>query len=231
MPSLLPALVFAALPLRVLVPRAASPATANPLLWYVTRAAAVSAYVTLTLTVALGISRSLARVARLRVSWVLDESHQYLALLTAAFIVLHLLSLVFDPLIPFSVLDVLLPLSQPYRPIPVDLGVLALYALAIVLLSSWLRRWLAYARWRALHYVSFVAFVLVTTHGLLAGSDAGQTWMRLVYVAASLGIGGLVVMRLLAPAAPGTPPGAPAPSRGAASTRDDAPRPPTRPLA
>ena len=230
MHSLLPALVFAALHAHALAPRAASPATANPLRWYVTRAAAVSAYVTLTLTVALGISRSLARVARLRMSWVLDETHQYLALLTAAFIALHLLALIFDPLIPFSLLDVLLPLSQPYRPIPVDLGVLALYSMAIVLLSSWLRRWLSYARWRALHYVSFVAFVLVTAHGLLAGSDAGQAWMRLVYVAASLAIGGLVVIRLLAPAAPGTSPGAPAPSRGAVAPRDDAPRPPTRSL-
>ena len=176
---------------------ATSAATVNPLLWYVTRAAAVSAYITLTATVVLGIIRSLTRVGRIRVTWMLDEAHQVLALLTAAFVTLHLLSLMFDPLIPFSLLNVLLPIAEPYRPLAVDLGVLALYGLAIVLVSSWLRRSISHARWRALHYTSFAVFLLVTLHGILAGSDAGQPWMRLVYVGAGGAAGLLVLMRLL----------------------------------
>ncbi|HEY7833707.1 MAG TPA: ferric reductase-like transmembrane domain-containing protein [Ktedonobacterales bacterium] len=197
----------------------ASATTANPLLWYVTRAAAVSAYITLSCTAALGIWRSLGRVTRRRVSWLLDEAHQYLALLTAAFILLHLLALVFDPLIPFAPLNLLVPLGEPYRPFAVDLGVLTLYALVIVLVSSWLRRSLSFASWRALHYVSFVAFVLVTLHGLLAGSDAGQPWMRLVYIGASLAVGLLVIMRLMTPTPHPAGPRLPAARRGAASAR------------
>ena len=176
--------------------------TVNPLLWYVTRAAAVSAYVTLTATVLLGIWRSLARVARIRTPWTLDEAHQFLAVLTAGFVALHLIALVFDPLIPFSLLNLLLPIAEPYRWFAVDLGVLSLYALVVVLLSSWLRRYIAHARWRTLHYTGFVAFCLITLHGLLAGSDAGQAWMRLVYLGASVGVGALVVFRLLSPSQP-----------------------------
>jgi sulfoxide reductase heme-binding subunit YedZ len=171
--------------------------TANPLLWYVTRAAAVSAYVTLTATAALGIIRSLARAERVRVTWMLDEAHQVLALLTAAFVALHLLALVFDPLIPFSLLNLLLPIAEPYRPFAVDLGVLALYGLVIVLASSWLRRLISHARWRALHYTSFVVFALVTFHGILAGSDAGAAWMRLLYLAGSGAVTLLALARLL----------------------------------
>lgn len=176
---------------------AATTTTANPLLWYVTRAAAVSAYITLTATVILGLARSLARVGRLRntrILWILDEAHPYLALLTTAFIALHLLALLFDPLIPFAPLNLLLPIAEPYRPFAVDLGVLSLYAMAVVLLSSWLRRYITHARWRALHYTSFVAFALVSLHGILAGSDAGATWMRLVYLA---GIGIVMALTLL----------------------------------
>jgi methionine sulfoxide reductase heme-binding subunit len=176
---------------------AATSATANPFLWYVTRAAATSAYITLSVTVIIGLFRSLARVSRLRNSralWLLDELHPYLAVLTLALVVFHLLSLIFDPLIPFSVLNLLLPFDQPYRPLAVDLGVLALYGLAVVWLSSWARRRIADASWRALHYTSFIAFVLVTLHGIFAGSDSGEPWMLAFY----LGISGVVTLLILA---------------------------------
>jgi methionine sulfoxide reductase heme-binding subunit len=176
---------LAGAPLALAAASAHSAAAANPLLWYVTRAAAVSSYVVLSLTVMLGMVRSLTRVGRMRVSWLLDETHQFLALLTVALVALHLLSLVFDPLVPFTPLNLLLPVAEPYRPFAVDLGVLALYALGIVALSSWLRRYIAYASWRTLHAVSFVAFFLVTLHGVFAGSDAGAPWMRLIYLAAT----------------------------------------------
>ena len=171
--------------------------TANPFLWYVTRAAGISGYVTLSATVILGLFRSLARVSRLRNTralWLLDELHPYLAVLTLALVVFHLLSLVFDPLIPFSLLNLLLPFDQPYRPLAVDLGVLALYALAVVWLSSWARRRIKYASWRALHYTSFIAFALVTFHGIFAGSDSAEPWMRLVY----FGVSGVVTLLTLA---------------------------------
>ena len=176
---------------------AATSATANPFLWYVTRAAATSAYITLSVTVIIGLFRSLARVSRLRNTralWLLDELHPYLAVLTLALVVFHLLSLVFDPLIPFSLFNLLLPFDQPYRPLPVDLGVLALYGLVAVWLSSWVKRRIAYASWRTLHYTSFAAFVLVTIHGILAGSDSGEPWMRVLY----LGVSGVVALLILA---------------------------------
>src|SRR5260370_9150800 len=118
--------------------------TVNPLLWYVTRAAAVSAYVTLTATVLLGIWRSLARVARIRTPWTLDEAHQFLAALTAGFVALHLMALLFDPLIPFSLLNLLLPVAEPYPRFAVDLAGLSLYPLVVVLLTPGLGRYTAH---------------------------------------------------------------------------------------
>ena len=171
----------------------------NPTLWYVTRAAAVSSYVLLTLTVALGILRTLARDLRVRVSWALDELHQFLALLAGAFVALHLIALLFDPVVPFGLINLLLPIAEPYQPFAVDLGVLGFYALLIVLISSWLRRRMAYRVWRVLHYTSFVVFFLVTLHGLLAGSDAAEPWMRALYIGSAAAVVFLVVMRLLAP--------------------------------
>ncbi|HEV2237237.1 MAG TPA: ferric reductase-like transmembrane domain-containing protein [Ktedonobacterales bacterium] len=182
-------------------------ATANPTLWYVTRASAVSAYVLLSASVVLG----LMRTTRRQVPWWLDEAHRYLALLVAGFVVLHLLSLAFDPLIPFAPLSLLLPVAEPYRPFASALGVLGLYCLVAVAVSSWLRRYIAHATWRTLHYGSFAVFVLVTAHGLLAGSDSGEAWMRLVYLGAAILVALLTIRRLAQ--APATAPARPARAR------------------
>ena len=184
---------------RVLALAAVSPSTANPTMWYATRAAATSAYVTLSLTVLLGIVRSVARVARVRKTWLLEETHRYVANATVAFVAVHLTTLLLDPLIPFTPLNLLLPANEPYRPFAVAVGILAMYTLLLVIASSWLRGHISYAFWRSLHYGSFVAFWLVTLHGLLAGSDAGTSWMRLLYLGAALLVCGGMLVRLLWP--------------------------------
>jgi methionine sulfoxide reductase heme-binding subunit len=175
----------------------AAAAAPSPLLWYFTRTTAVAAYVTLTGAAMLGMLRGVARGSGERLSWVVDELHQVLATVFAALVVLHLLSLIYDPFLPFSVTNILLPVGEPYRPLPVDLGVLALYTLVVVLGSTWIRRTIPYRFWRVVHYASFATFVLVTLHGLLAGSDSGEPWMRAVYAGASVAVGFLAVMRFL----------------------------------
>jgi predicted ferric reductase len=169
----------------------------DPSLWFVTRGAAIAAYALLAVSVALGLVRSLARVLAVRASWVLDELHAYTALLAAAFLALHLVSLVLDPAVPFPVVTLLLPFGEPYRAFASVLGVYALYAFAAVLLSSWLRRRLTYRFWRGLHYASYAAFALATLHGVLAGADTTQPWMRAVYEGATAAVVFLFAVRLL----------------------------------
>lgn len=180
---------------------AAQALAGDPTLWYATRAAAISAYLLLSLTVVLGLLRSTLRISRSGGSgsiWFLDEAHQFTALLAAGFVLLHLATLVLDPVVPFSLTNLLVPVGEPYQPLATTLGVFTLYTLAIVLLSSWFRGSLSYGFWRALHGVSFAAFALVTLHGLLDGTDSGQAWMRLVYLGVSALVLLLIVARMLA---------------------------------
>ncbi len=171
-------------------------ATVSPTLWYLTRALAVGAYVALTVSVLLGAIRSIARQSREGVSWMVDELHQFIATLAGVLVMGHLLTLLLDPFLPFSVSNLLLPLNEPYRPFAVVLGVFALYTMVALLLTSWFRTVMPYSLWRLLHYLSFVAFALVTAHGLLAGSDAGELWMRAIYAFSLGAFGFLTLMRL-----------------------------------
>lgn len=167
---------------------------------HLTRAAAVTSYIALTLAVALGMLRGISSQRGWRATWLLDDVHQFVALLAVALVVPHLAALALDPLLPFAPVMLLLPFGDPARPVAHALGALALYTLIVVSLSSWLRRLLPRPFWLRLHALSFLAFLASTLHGLLAGNDSAHPWMRAVYIACSATVALLVFTRLLIPA-------------------------------
>jgi predicted ferric reductase len=184
-------------------------ATPSPVLWYLTRTMGVSAYVALSFSVILGMLRVVARKSSERISWVVDELHQFVATLAGLLVVGHLVALLLDPFMPFSLINLLLPVNEPYSPTAVAFGIFAFYSMVLLLLSSWLRKRMAYALWRFIHYVSFFAFVMVTLHGWIAGSDSGEPWMRAIYAGASSVVVFLTLVRFFV----GAPSGAAASSR------------------
>ena len=168
---------------------------ASPVLWYLTRTMGVSAYIALAISVMLGMLRTIARKSSERISWIVDELHQFVATLAGLLVVGHLLALKFDTFMPFSLINLLLPVNEPYMPTAVAFGVFGFYAMVLLLLSSWLRRRLRYSWWRGIHYVSFIAFGLVTLHGWFAGSDSGEPWMRAIYAFSTSAVVFLIVVR------------------------------------
>lgn len=165
--------------------------------WYVSRSAGVSAYVALLLSVVWGLVLSTG-VAD---SWIARgrsvEMHKWISAVALALILAHTLALVGDPYVRFDLLDVLLPFASAYRRVAVAFGVLSAYGTAVVFGSFWLRRHVGQRTWRVVHVLAFPTFGLVTLHGMLAGSDSGSAWMRLVYLASTGLVLWLVVYRLV----------------------------------
>lgn len=171
-------------------------AATSPDLWYLTRTTAVAAYVALTLSVVFGLLRTIARTSAEQLSWVVDELHAFIATLAGVFVVGHLLTIKLDTFVIFSLRDVFVPGDGPYRPVAVNIGIFALYVMALTLFSSWIRRFIPYRFWRAIHYLSFLTFALVTLHGWLAGSDTNEPWQRALYVGAAAAVAFLTAVRL-----------------------------------
>ena len=72
---------------------------------------------------------------------------------------------------PFGFAEMLVPFASPYRPLWVGVGQVALYLVAIVTASFYVRRRIGQRTWRLLHYVTFLAFAFTTAHGILSGTD------------------------------------------------------------
>jgi methionine sulfoxide reductase heme-binding subunit len=164
--------------------------------WYAARAAGVVAYALLTSGVLLGVL--LAGRARLRrwPAFAVTDVHRFVALLTGAFVAFHVCTVLLDGYIHFSLAQVFLPGTSSYRPFWVALGTVALELLAAVAVSNLARRRLGHARWRRIHYLTFVVWAAATAHGIGAGTDAGAEWLRLLYVVSVGGVAAAAAWRV-----------------------------------
>jgi predicted ferric reductase len=156
--------------------------------WYVARAGGIVSWALLAASVVWGLAiSSKATAGRVRPNWMLDM-HRFLGGLAMIFLGVHVGGLVLDTYTHFGPTDILVPMASSWRPSAVAWGVVGLYLLAAVELTSLARKHLSKKLWRATHTLAFPLFATSTVHSLTAGSDAanpifrGATWGTVVLV-------------------------------------------------
>ncbi|HZP58523.1 MAG TPA: ferric reductase-like transmembrane domain-containing protein [Dehalococcoidia bacterium] len=172
-------------------------------LWFLTRAAGITAYLLLFASVALGISIRTRISDRVAHRSAVFDLHQTTTLLALAVALLHVLTLLGDTFIGFGPLQLAVPFRSAYRPLQVAAGIFSMYLLAIIVGSFYARRFIGYRAWRALHYLTFGLFLLVLVHGVTAGSDTQAAWARWMYALTGAAVVALVVRRVQPRGAPG----------------------------
>lgn len=164
--------------------------------WFITRGTGSVALVLLTLSVALGV----ADVRRSRIRdlprFVLDALHRNSALLAVAFLIVHIVTTLLDGFAPIGLLDVVIPLHSAYRPVWLGLGAVAFDLLAAVTVTSLVRHWFGYRRWRAVHWLAYACWPLALIHGYGTGSDARTHWMLVLSGACVAAVLAAVVLRV-----------------------------------
>ena len=102
--------------------------------------------------------------------------HQDLASAGLGLAAVHGMLLGLDKTVPFTLAQIAVPGMAPHAPAWVAVGQVAFYLMAIVIGSFYLRRRIGQRTWRTLHYVTFLAFLGATVHGVMAGTDSGRSW-------------------------------------------------------
>ena len=87
------------------------------------------------------------------------------------FVGVHVAATMLDTYVSFGPAQTLLPFASGWHPVAVAWGIVALYLLLAVELTSLARSHLPLRIWRRFHYVSFAVFVFSTVHLLTAGTD------------------------------------------------------------
>lgn len=165
--------------------------------WLLSRATGLLAYVALSIDVIVGLLVSTRSADRFIPRGALVDIHGWLSPLALALVVAHGGVLLADNYVRFDLIDLVVPFASSRWTIAVGVGVLAAYLALVVHLSFGLRKRIGTATWRRLHYLSFVAFVLVTIHAIAAGTDRATGWFVAIYVAILLVVASLVAVRVL----------------------------------
>jgi len=122
--------------------------------------------------------------------------HQFVSVLSLAFMAVHGGALLFDGFLRFGPLALLVPFAAPYRPFWVGLGVIAAWSAAAVTASFWFRKRIGQRNWRRLHYASFGAYVLALGHGVFSGTDTSLPLVAGMYVISFAAVAGLLTYRI-----------------------------------
>lgn len=163
--------------------------------WLVSRASGTVALVLISLSVLMGLAMAARALRRPGLKRTVARLHEHVALTALAAIALHGLSLLGDHWLRPGLRGIAIPFAASYRPHFTGAGIIAGYLAVLVGPSFYVRRRLGGARWRKLHRLSVVVWLLSVIHTLGAGSDASTLWLRCLVLVPVAPIAYLLIIR------------------------------------
>lgn len=124
---------------------------------------------------------------RLRPVWWVDL-HRGLGAYALIFTGFHLLT-AYGAGLSYRIIDFVVPGVSHQATLAVTLGVLAFYAMAITVFTTWPKRLFRRSIWHVIHLLSLPAAVAIAVHGWQMGTDARSGW----YVVLMVVLTGLVM--------------------------------------
>ncbi len=165
--------------------------------WYAARASGLVAWSLVTVAIICGLALATRLVRRRGVpAWLLDL-HTFLGTLTVVFVAVHLLALVADNYVTFGWRELFVPFASRWRPVAVAWGICAMYLLAAIQVTSWMRSHLPRKLWHRVHLTSIPMFVMATVHGFTSGADRTNLVVQWAALSAGLLVVFLLVFRVL----------------------------------
>ena len=150
--------------------------------WHLARTAGLVAWVLITASVLWGLLLSTRVLGRRPTRPWLLGLHRYLSALAIGATAVHLVALLADSYVQFRVVDLVVPMASAWRPGAVAWGIVTLYLIVLIEITSLIDDRIPRGVWRSIHLTSFAAFAFGTVHGLQAGTDATNALVRIVMV-------------------------------------------------
>jgi predicted ferric reductase len=167
--------------------------------WYAARASGVVAWALILLTIVWGMLLATRVLGRTPAPAWLLSLHRFLAALSLVFVGVHVGALLLDSYTSFGPADVLVPFASTWHPLAVAWGIVGMYLLVAIEITSLLRHRLSHKVWHAIHLCSYALFGMVTIHFATAGTDVRtmltSTAAVLIATAAAFGSAALSLWR------------------------------------
>ena len=149
--------------------------------WYVTRAAGLTGYFLLWLSMIWGFAIPSKIFQPILEGIFTYDFHEHLSLLGLGFVFLHVFVLLFDKYLPFNLIQILIPFTDTYRPLWVGMGIISFYMFLLVTATFYLRQQISSRAFRSIHLLSLFGYLGATLHGLLSGTDSALPMTKILY--------------------------------------------------
>ena len=149
--------------------------------WYITRAAGLTSYLLLWLSMVWGLAISTKFFHPAVDGTYSYDFHEFLSLLGLGFVLLHVVVLMLDQYLPFSIWQIMIPFIDTYRPFWVGLGIIGFYLSLLVTVTFYLRKAIGTKAFRSIHVLSLAGYLGATLHGLFAGTDSALPVAKILY--------------------------------------------------
>src|SRR6476646_10846689 len=139
--------------------------------WYVARSSGLVAWALILATIVWGLLLATKVLGRKPgPAWLLSL-HRYLGALSVVFVGVHGGAILLDTYTDFGITDVLVPFTGSWHPVAVAWGIVGMYLLVAIEITSLLRHRMSNRAWHAVHLLSYLLFATTTVHMLTAGTD------------------------------------------------------------
>lgn len=173
--------------------------------WFVARSSGIVAWALVTLAVCWGLMISTKAAAKASQPSQVMDLHRFFGGLAVTFTGIHIVGLVMDSYIQFSLIEFVVPFTLKEEnqwfegaESAVAWGVLALYLLLAIEITSLFMKKLPKPVWRQIHRTSLALYVLATYHGITAGTDTGNIWYQMLMLASINIVAFLAILLALA---------------------------------
>jgi predicted ferric reductase len=174
--------------------------------WYITRAAGFVAAISLVLLMLSGIGFITGTTFRFLEPLTAWATHKAIAYTFGISVVVHVVALLFDKYVPFTIAQILIPFLSHYREVTiagyhvgslyVALGVFSLYFVLAIILTSIL--WIDKKphTWKLFHFLAYLTMIFVFFHALYLGTDLTHGIFRILWIAFGISVAVAIVYRL-----------------------------------
>ncbi|MEZ7502415.1 ferric reductase-like protein [Psychrobacter sp. Arc29] len=164
--------------------------------WYLSRAGGVIAYALFWLAVVFGLLLSTRLGKHVNAARVF-ALHQYLSLIAVGFATFHAGILLADNYLNLQIWQFLAPFGFQTDRVGVALGQLGFWLLLICAFSFYIKKYIGQSAWRWLHFLTFMAYMLISMHVFMVGSDSRALPLMLFYAGSQTLVFLLISYRLV----------------------------------
>ena len=165
--------------------------------WYLSRASGVIAYTLFWLAVVFGLLLSTRLGKHFNAARVF-ALHQYLSLIAVGFAAFHAGILLADNFLNLNLWQILLPFGFQTERVGVALGQLGFWLLFICAFSFYIKKYIGQSAWRWLHFLTFLAYMFISIHVFMVGSDSRALPLLVFYAGSQTLVFLLMTYRLVA---------------------------------